>query len=460
MPPNTPISVPVNTSDALGSLVQRARALLRLNAVLVKNSGAVAIGNGSTAVLGFAYWWVAARFMPPDAVGIASALVSTMGLIGQLGEGGIATLLMGQMSVHGQRRDGLIAASGVMTMVSCFSLALLSMVGAGIIMPERGFFASGLFIPALLLGGCAATGVASVIDHAFVGLFLSKFLMYRNMVFSVTKMLLLAAVLLLLGLNGTCHFGGDVATLMLSWILGIIVSGFAIAGLAISRGAVRLARPDFRLLLSLLPTFLSHHLLNMLTLAPALAMPMVVSMLISPAAAAAFYAVWMILIIAFAVPGALTNVLYTVGASNPLVLAERLQFSLLASLGFSALVSVVFYFFAYPILWLFNPFYAQIAASSLQLLGLTLLTGTIRYHYLAIVRVHNRMRQASVVLAFSGVVSLACAIYGGWTFGLRGLVIGWILAGFAEAAFMAPTVVKAGWPNARATLRSTLRAER
>jgi hypothetical protein len=383
-----------------------------------------------------------------------------MGLIGQLGEGGIATLLMGQMSKHGERRDGLIAAAGVMTIVSCFCLALLSMVVAGVVMPERGFFTSGLFTPALLVAGCAVTGLAFVIDHAFVGLFLSKLLMYRNMVFSVTKILLLAGALLLLGLNGTRHFGGDVATTMLSWIIGIVASGVAIASLAISRGVVRLARPDFRLLLSLLPTFLSHHLLNMLTLAPALAMPMVVSTLISPAAAAAFYAVWMILIIAFAVPGALTNVLYTVGASNPLVLADRLRFSLLASLGFSAVVSVIFYLAAYPILWLFNPIYAQIAASSLQLLGLTLLTSTIRFHYLAIVRVRNRMRNASVVLAISGIVSLSSAIYGGWAFGLRGLTIGWILAGFAEAAFMLPTVVQAGWPNARASVLGMRKAGR
>src|SRR6202042_149495 len=98
-----------------------------------------------------------------------------------------------------------------------------------------------------------------------------------------------------------------------SWIFGIVVSTVLIVNLAIRRGVLLACAPNFRLLFSLLPAFLSHHLLNVLAYAPPLALPMLVSVVVSPTASAAFYAVWMVLIIVFMVPGALTNVLYTLG---------------------------------------------------------------------------------------------------------------------------------------------------
>jgi O-antigen/teichoic acid export membrane protein len=430
----------VRTRSRIAEVVHRTRSIAKVNAVLVANSGAVAIGNGSTAILGFAYWWLAARFISPEAVGISSALISAMGLIGQLGEGGTGTLLMGQMSVHEQRRrHGLAAAAGLITIVSCSSVAVICLGIARAVMPGRELFSSGPWIPSLLLLGCGTTGLALVIDHAFVGLFLSQLLMYRNMIFSVTKLLLL------LGIHSIWNFCDDITTIVLSWVVGIVASCVVIVGLALRRGSVLICRPDFRLLLSLLPTFLSHHSLNVMAQAPPLAIPMVVSVVVSPTANAAFYTVWMLLIIASMVPGALTNVLYTIGTNDRHALAPRLRFSLLLSLAFSAGVSLVFYAFAHQILETFNHTYALIATSSLQLLGLSLLSGTIRFHYIAIVRVHNQMRAAFTVLAASGIGSIAFATYGGWAFGLRGLTIGWMLAGFIEAAFMLNTVVEVGW---------------
>jgi Na+-driven multidrug efflux pump len=210
--------------------------------------------------------------------------------------------------------------------------------------------------------------------------------------------------------------------------------------------------PNFRLLFSLLPTFLSHHLLNVLAYAPPLAMPMLVSVVISPIASAAFYAVWMILIIVSMMPAALTNVLYTLGTSDPHALAERLRFSLLASLAFSAVVSFVFYLYSYQILSIFNSSYAQIAASSLQLLGISLITGSVRLHYIAVIRIRNEMWRASGILAASGIGGLAAATFGGLAFDLRGLAIAWILVGVAEAAVMLNTVVEAGWPAPHGTI--------
>ena len=71
--------------DLARTAVVRVRVALQTSATLVVNSGALAIGAVSTAGLGFAYWWLAARLFPPEAIGKASAILSVIGLIGLLG---------------------------------------------------------------------------------------------------------------------------------------------------------------------------------------------------------------------------------------------------------------------------------------------------------------------------------------------------------------------------------------
>lgn len=52
------------------------RILLRWignNSVMLINAGALVGTTVVTSMLGFAYWWLAARRFPPEAVGVASA---------------------------------------------------------------------------------------------------------------------------------------------------------------------------------------------------------------------------------------------------------------------------------------------------------------------------------------------------------------------------------------------------
>jgi O-antigen/teichoic acid export membrane protein len=427
------------TQRRLAGAIQRVRSIVGKNAVLVTNSGAVAIATASAAILGFAYWCIAARLMAPVAIGISSALISAMGFIGQLGEGGIGTLLMGQMSVHGDQRHGLLTAANLTTLLSCFVLALICLGMASGLSHGQELFASGPWAPSLFFAGCIVTGSTLVMDHALVGLLLSRFFMYRNMIFSVTKLCMLV------GFRWAFPQGDDTTIILFSWVFGVVTSTVLIVGLSIHRGAFLICPPKVRLLLSLWPSFLGHHLLNVLAQTPTLVVPMLVSVVVSPTANAAFYGAWMVLTVAFMIPGALTTILYTVGASNPSAMAERVRFSLLLSLAFAAIASIVFYIFATQILSIFSPAYPAMAASSLQLLGIGLFAGTIRYHYIAVVRVRGQMKKASVMLAISGIGEIAIASYGGWVQGLYGFTLGWTAALLVEAAGMLNTVVRAGW---------------
>src|ERR1700730_6720585 len=76
--------------DDLWLLAARHSAMLR-------NAAALSAGAGTTAVLGFVYWWFAARNFPAEAVGFAAAAVSMMNFLALVSELGMGTLLMGEV---------------------------------------------------------------------------------------------------------------------------------------------------------------------------------------------------------------------------------------------------------------------------------------------------------------------------------------------------------------------------
>jgi O-antigen/teichoic acid export membrane protein len=104
---------------------QLRRAASR-HATLLKNSGALAFAAASAAVLGFAYWWLAARCFSPDAMGKASALLSLMGFAGLLGDAGLGTLLAGEIIRNPKTQHGLIMAA---ILVALFLSVAVSGIG-------------------------------------------------------------------------------------------------------------------------------------------------------------------------------------------------------------------------------------------------------------------------------------------------------------------------------------------
>ncbi|MFN2199238.1 MAG: hypothetical protein ACK2UW_24180, partial [Anaerolineales bacterium] len=59
--------------------------LINTNRVILSNAGTLVGTQAVTSGLGFIYWWVAARLFAVDAVGFASAAISAMMLLGNLG---------------------------------------------------------------------------------------------------------------------------------------------------------------------------------------------------------------------------------------------------------------------------------------------------------------------------------------------------------------------------------------
>lgn len=407
---------------------------------LLRNAAALVSGSASAAILGFAYWWLAARLFAPDGVGTAAAAISMMGLMGLLGEGGLGTLLVGAATGHEGRGPGLISAALLAGLAISGIAGIVYLLAIGL--PGLPSSPASLVFAALFAAGSALTGAALVLDQGFVGLMQSHFQMVRNAIFSIAKLGLLFV------LAGTAI---PVSELVLaSWVAALALSIAAAAFLATRAGTLAVRPPDFRLLRSLSPKVVDHHLLNVATQAPVLAIPPIVSVVLTPTVNAAFYPMWMVLGIAGLIPGALTTVLFTAGVSERRTWPRQLALSLAVSLSFAAVTAVLFLVGSDALLSFFNPVYPEVAGGGQRWLGLGLVGLTFKYHFVALLRNDDAMRRGFGPVGLGGLLELALAALGGQVAGLQGLAIGYVVAVSLQVPFFAA-------PLWRAMARSSVR---
>jgi O-antigen/teichoic acid export membrane protein len=426
--------------SVLSIAAQRARHAFKSNFVLLFNSGAQVLTAFLTAIFGLAFWWVAARHFPTHSVGLASAAISMMNLIGMISEFGLGTLLIGQSLHYGIRAPGLISAALLAAPVS----AMLAASGF-LILARRTGLSLGSFLgrdyATLFIAGCAITCFSQVIDSALVGLLRSAVAMYRNVAFATLKLAFLLAA--------ACIRQGDEqeTIIFFTWVLGILGS-IAFLGLVLRLQGRRIwFSPNFRMLQTLTTTVLSHHLLNLITQGPTLLLPFLVTIVFTADVNAAFYAAWMILNVALLVPYALTNTLFTIGSVEPETIAVRFRFSLLLCTTTSIATTASCFLLSGPILSCFGPSYVASGRPILQILAWAAPAATIKYHFIALQRLNGHMAFASLILGVGGVIELASAILWRAVGGLDGFTSGWVAAVYLEAAFVTPAILKVVAPK-------------
>lgn len=411
----------------MSGLIATATRQIRSNSVVLRNSAFMSLGSASAAVLGFVYWWLAARSFPAAAVGTQSALISAMTFVGLLGEAGFGTMLVGEALGQGNRAAPMIAAAVLAGMGATLILAL----------PIGGllFYYAWMTLPitALFVLGCALTGISFVVDGALIGLLHGRWQLYRNMLLAVLKPgLLLVAV-------GMTHDG---TAIMLTWIVGLSVSLAVVCWHPPIRRVLISTSPNFRSLWSRMSAVMRHHALNLAAAAPTLIMPLVVSVCVGPAVNAAFYVGWMVLFVGSLVPASLTTVLFAVNTVDPALQPQRLRLSFVLSLGFSVVVAATLALFADHILGLFNPAYPALAGSAVRLIGLGLLGIAVKQHYILLMRMRGSMLTAALWLGAGACLEICLATAGGVAGGVDWLSVGWLVAVTVQVAFLLPPVLR------------------
>ena len=416
--------VRIPTTPEFTGIIERLRAATQNHAVLVKNSGAMVIGSITAAIVGFVYWWLAARWLPPEVVGTASGLLSLMAFIGLLGDAGLGTLLAGEIIQWPGRERGLISA----VLLAAFLLSLST--GAVILVLSEQVFhrlPNRPLVNLCLILGFGVTGLSLVIDQAWLGMLETNFRMIRQSVFAFLKLGFLALAAM--------WFSG-ISVILGSWIGASLISIIIGEFLMRRHNKSFFHRPDFGLLASLKYKVVHHYRLDFGIMAPTTLLPYLVTVLLSPSANAVFTVIWMVVVVASIIPSALAAVLFPAIQAEPHHYRNRMSLSLSVSLLYALAFGLFIFLFSTDILRVFNPTYAAIGGTDLRVLGFGMIGAVIKFHICAAARINNRMREASVSVFLAGLFELACVAIGVHFGGLEGLAVAWMVATLIEAAVL------------------------
>lgn len=420
---------------ARSSVLSRLPPGLRGHAALVGNAASMMSTTLVTSLLGVAFWWVAARYFSQEAVGIGSAAVSALTLLGFAGSLGMGTLLMGELPRReGNRRSLLDAALTVTTLTGAaagIAFAVLVPLFSSELESLGDSWTSVLFF-AVAVG---LTSLGYVIDQSLIGMLRGRLQFARNCVFATVKLAALVPVAALVSDPGA------------TWIYAVWGGGIAVSLLVLAgfyrEGREEPLRPDFRALAALRGHAASHHGFNLALLAPSMVVPIVVVSLISADANASFFVAWMIAGFISMVPVSLGTVLYAVASADPSRLTEQLRLTFAISFGVGLAANLFLWPAADPVLGVFGPEYAEQAATPLHILALGVFPLTIKTAYVALMRVGRRTAAALPVAILGTLLEVGGAAVGALATGdLSGVAWGWLAGVFVEVLLMAPPVLR------------------
>lgn len=426
-------------------MVKRIIWWIQKNKVLLINAGSLIGSTGVTSLLGFVYWWFAARRNSPEVVGFASAAISAMTLLGTFSMLGLGTLLIGELPRQHGKEAPLISAALILVggIGGCVGIAYA--LTAPYLSTDFRVLGTNIENTALFATGVSLTAITLVLDQALIGLLRGELQLWRNTLFAVVKLAALFAVDFWLS-----HVTG--MTIYATLIVGNIVSLIALALFIFIKRAGPPGNylPRWKLLRQLGPAALKHHALNISLHAPALILPVLITILLSPTVNAWFYVAWNLSSIANTISVALASTLYAVSSAKPSVLASKLRLTL--SLAFIGCLLINFTLILAPklALGLFGHNYAEQAAWSLRVLALESFPFIIKNHFIALSRIRKQVGRTILITITTGSLELGGSIMGAHLAGLNGLSLGWLCAMCIEALFMAPVIYVA----ARAPRRS------
>ena len=414
---------------------EAVKAAWRRHHDLLTNASSLVATTGVTSALGFLYWAMAARLFSQRAVGYGSAAVSAMILLGTIGMFGLGTVLMGELPRR-RPRAGLVSAALLASSLGSMLLGLGFALVAPLVSARFARITGSPDQAALFAAGVMVTGASLVFDQATIGLMRGGLQLSRNVAFAAAKLLALPVAAVILH----DHFGVGITA---SWVLGTTVSLVPIGIRLKLTGTPVLPRPDWGVLRGLGRTAIAHSWLNIAITVPWSLIPVLVTVVVSPSANAAFYIAWMLVSFLYIIPAALSTVLFAVAAADPQIIARKLRFTLRLSLLIGLPVMAALILGGHTALSLFGAGYARAAMLPLGLLAVSYLPAIPKIHYIAVCRAKGQIPRAAAVLTTAAAAEVTAAALGGASGGLRGLSFALLTVYLVEGVVTAPSVLRA-----------------
>ncbi|WP_250283478.1 MULTISPECIES: lipopolysaccharide biosynthesis protein [unclassified Frankia] len=409
-----------------------------------------------TSVLGAVFWSLAARTYTVDAVGVGSATIAAMTVLGSVGMLGLGTLLMAKLPLLEREPDRLRLMRASITVVGITS-GLLALAWTGVtpfLSETLRPVSSSVFAAVLFCVGVVLFAVASTLDFALLSAARGAVQLIRNVVTSVVKLGLIPVFVLIGWTSGL--------DLYLAWVAGLALS------LPVCYRYFRRPQPDerpderpadgtgagtgtaathrqrfagFRQLREMRGEAGGHHLLNLALQLPTLLLPILAALAATAADTAYFTTARLAASFFFIIPFALTIAVFAQSGQNEEHALAKIRSTLPLGLAAAVVTFLIAAPFAGLVMTIFGGAYTGgVAVSAFRIMMLAGVPLVIKDHYVSLRRVQGRLGSALRVVGAGTAMEIAFALLGGHFGGVNGLCWGWLLAVVAEAVITLPSL--------------------
>ena len=387
----------------------------------ISNGLALIAAKVVTMGLGFVFWVLAARMFSAYEVGLAAGVVSAMMLCTQLALLGFGSAFITHFPRLQTRPAALLDTSLTSVAVLGVLWGAAFLLVAGWAFRQLDVVASRPVFGVLFVAACVFGTAGILLDQIATALRRGEQALVRNTVCAVGTVGLLAALAAL----GAPR---DAQTIFLPWALAGLAAGAV--GVVQLRRALPRYRPraaaDRRLVRELTIAGLPNYALTLAERAPGLVLPVLVAELLSPAANATWYAVWMMAWVVYIVPIQVGMTIFAEVAHDPSSFRASVRRGVLCALAVGTLGAVVLGAGASLALSILGPQFAADGAAPLRVLLLALLPVTFTQAYFSSCRARRRLGEAIATGWLAALASVALAAAAGVAAGLMGMAVAWV----------------------------------
>nr|WP_303715996.1 oligosaccharide flippase family protein [Methanoculleus marisnigri] len=393
---------------------------------LIRNSFYIMASSFVAAGFGFFFWMIAARFYSQADVGIATALMSSMGLLILISRLGLDQSVIRFFPLRDKNK--VLGTAILVPTAVALGAGVIFIAAVDVVSPELTIVRTVAPLYLIFLG---AYSITWVLEGAFNALRKSEHYFALNLLYG-TRILFLVPLVFLGAMGIFSAFG-------LSFVLGLVL-----ALVLLARCSVRPALGVDRVFLREAWQFSAGaYIAGILMSAPNMVIPIMVLHVLGAESTANYYITYAIVSILFMIPYAFTTSLFVEGSHG-----GEMKKSVLRTLAsmFALLVPAIIALslFGEQILNLIGKDYVE-GMALLQVLAASALFVSVCQTFISIAKVRNDIRSLIILSSFISVALLGLGYTLMNRFGLIGMGYAWLTTYVAGTLLVGIILKKKGW---------------
>ncbi|WP_292730574.1 lipopolysaccharide biosynthesis protein [Methanoculleus sp.] len=393
---------------------------------LIRNSFYIMASSFVAAGFGFFFWMIAARFYSQADVGIATALMSSMGLLILISRLGLDQSVIRFFPLRDKNK--VLGTAILVPTAVALGAGVIFIAAVDVVSPELTVVRTVAPLYLIFLG---AYSITWVLEGAFNALRKSEHYFALNLLYG-TRILFLVPLVFLGAMGIFSAFG-------LSFVLGLVL-----ALVLLARCSVRPALGVDRVFLREAWQFSAGaYIAGILMSAPNMVIPIMVLHVLGAESTANYYITYAIVSILFMIPYAFTTSLFVEGSHG-----GEMKKSVLRTLAsmFALLVPAIIALslFGEQILNLIGKDYVE-GMALLQVLAASALFVSVCQTFISIAKVRNDIRSLIILSSFISVALLGLGYTLMNRFGLIGMGYAWLTTYVAGTLLVGIILKKKGW---------------